>query len=184
MQAVHEFMSAVEKRRGLAAGSHWYVARTQARAESRATANLQKQGFEIFCPQFRKSRRHARRLESVLVPLFPNYIFVRLDLSCDRWRAVNSTRGVAHMIMQGELPKPVTRGIVESLRRRMRSDGTIDLTPELHLGQPVRIAHGPFTDFVGILRQLDSAGRVRVLLDLLGRSVSVALSGEALLPVT
>jgi transcriptional antiterminator RfaH len=75
----------------------------------------------------------------------------------------------------------VTPGVVESLQQRLRADGTVDLTPELKVGQSVRLAFGPFADFIGTLERLDSAGRVRVLIDLLGRSVSVAVKGEALL---
>jgi transcriptional antiterminator RfaH len=166
----------------LTGGRRWYVARTQPHAESRAKANLEKQGFLTFCPRFRKSRRHARRLESVVVPLFPNYLFVQLDLSRDRWRAINGTRGVARMIMQGDLPQAVAPGVVEALQQRMRIDGTIDMTAKLEIGQSVRVADGPFADLVGRLAQLDSTGRVRVLLSLLGRTVSVALNGAVLLP--
>ena len=172
----------VEGQQGVATEKRWYVARTQPHAERHAVANLEKQDFPTFCPRFRKSRRHARRVESVLVPLFPSYIFVQLDLARDRWRSVNGTRGVTYMIMQGEMPQAVAPGIVESLQLRMRADGTVDLTPRLEIGRSVRVAYGPFADFVGTLQQLDSAGRVRVLLCLLGRSVSVALNGEALLP--
>lgn len=175
-------MPAVKAQEDLASAKRWYVVRTQPRAERRAVVNLQKQGFEVFYARFRKSRRHARRLENVLVPLFPSYIFVQLDLSRERWRSVNGSRGVSHMIMQGDRPKAVGPGIVESLQQCTRSDGTVDLTPRLRIGQSVRIAHGPFTDLVGTLGQLDSAGRVRVLLHLFERSVSVALSSEALLP--
>jgi hypothetical protein len=79
---------------GVASEKRWYVARTQPRAEGRAIANLEKQNFRTFCPRFRKSRQHARRVENVLVPLFPSYIFVRLDLSRDRWRSVNGLRTI------------------------------------------------------------------------------------------
>jgi len=182
LQTDHESKLAQDGQRGVVTEKRWYVARTQPRAEGRAVVNLEKQNFQTFCPRVRKSRRHARRVEIVLAPLFPNYIFVGLDLSCDRWRSVNSTRGVTHMIMHGEMPQAVARGVVESLQLRMRADGTVDLTPRLETGQSVRVAYGPFADFVGTLHQLDSAGRVRVLLSLLGRSVSVALDGEALLP--
>lgn len=175
-------VSAVEGQRGLEAERRWYVARTQPRAEGRAAVNLERQGFPVFCPRFRKTRRHARRVESVMVPLFPSYVFVQLDLSCDRWRCVKSTRGISHMIMHGEMPQAVASGVVECLQRRTRSDGTVDLTPDLDVGQSVRVAGGPFADLIGTLEQLNSAGRVRVLLDLLGRSVSVTLSGEGLLP--
>ncbi|HEX5472878.1 MAG TPA: transcription termination/antitermination NusG family protein [Lacipirellulaceae bacterium] len=184
MQSACESLPTIEEQQGPAVGKRWYVVMTQPHAETRAVANLEKQDFPAFCARFYKSRRHARRLESVLVPLFPRYVFVQLDLSCDRWRCCRGTRGVAHMIMQGERPQAVAAGVVESLLRQTRLDGSIDLTGRLELGQSVRIAHGPFAGLVGTLAQLNSAGRVRVLLHLLGRSVSVGLSGEALLPAT
>ena len=175
-------MSGAGECRSAAAAARWYVARTQRYAEGVAAANLERQGFPTFCPLTRKSRRHARRFESVLAPLFPRYIFVRLDLTSDRWRSVRSTRGVAHMIMQGEKPQPVAPGVVEVLQQRTSADGSIDFTRRLEIGQSVRIAHGPFAELIGTLEHLDSAGRVRVLLSLLGRSVSVALKGQDLLP--
>ena len=81
-------------------------------------------------------------------------------------------------MMQGERPQPVPHGVVESLQARMRADGTIDWMPTFKVGQTVRIADGPFADFVATLEYLDATGRVRVLLDLLGRSVSVALRSD------
>jgi transcription antitermination factor NusG len=60
-------------------------------------------------------------------------------------------------------------------------DGAIDWTPTFKIGQAVRIAEGPFAELLGTLEHLDAGGRVRVLLDLLGRSVSVALRCEALM---
>jgi len=48
--------------------------------------------------------------------------------------------------------------------------------------QSVRILTGPFADFVGKLDRLDDAGRVRVLLDMMGTAVPVALHRSALCP--
>jgi transcription elongation factor/antiterminator RfaH len=161
-------------------GERWYVAQTQPRAESRAIIHLERQGYHVFCPRYRKTVRHARKATSVLAPLFPNYLFLHLDVTQGPWRAVNGTRGVARLITQGESPQPVPQGIVEDLLARTRDDGAMDWTPIFRIGQTVRIADGPFANFVGKLERLDAAGRVRVLLDLLGRSVSVALPREAL----
>jgi transcriptional antiterminator RfaH len=52
----------------------------------------------------------------------------------------------------------------------------------LSTGQTVRILSGPFTDFVGTIERLDEAGRVRVLLDMMGSAVPVALRRTALFP--
>ena len=143
--------------------------------------HLQRQGYNLFCPRYRKTVRHARKKTSALAPLFPSYIFLRLDVSRDQWRPVNGTRGVVRLVMQREAPQPVPRGVIDALQTRAGADGVIDWKLAFKIGQAVRIADGPFAELIGTLEHLDAAGRVRVLLDLLGRSVSVALSGAALI---
>jgi len=164
-------------------GTRWYVAQTKPAAEGRALLNLQRQGYLAFLPQVRKTVRHARKVEARLAPLFPGYLFIRLDLGCEPWSAINSTYGVARLIMQNERPQPVPAGLVESLQNRVGEEETLSWKSLLKIGQSVRIAEGPFADFVGVLEHLDDVGRVRVLLELLGRSVTVALRSEALIPL-
>jgi transcription elongation factor/antiterminator RfaH len=158
----------------------WYVVQTQPHAEIRAVSNLERQGYHVFCPRIRKTIRHARTLKHVLAPLFPGYIFVRLDVSCDPWRSVNGTFGVSRLIAWGETPQPLPHGIVEALQAPVHGHPVVDWSLNFQVGQAVRVADGPFTNLVGTLEQLEASGRVRVLLDLLGRSVSVALRCEAL----
>lgn len=162
----------------------WYVVHTQPRAEGQAVRHLEMQGYLVFCPRYRRSVRHARKTKSIFAPLFPSYLFVRLNVLRDRWRSINGTRGVVHLLMQGGTPQPIPSDIIDGLKARTRADGTIDWTTTFKVGGVVRIVDGPFTEFLGKLEHVDAAGRVRVLLDLLGRSVSVALRGEALLPAT
>lgn len=166
---------------GVVASERWYVAQTQPRAEGRAIAHLERQGYQVFCPHYRKTVRHARKVRHVLAPLFPNYLFLHLDTARDLWRAVNGTWGIARLISQGETPVPLPHGIVEDLLAKADAGGVMDWTPTFKIGQAVRIADGPFADLVGKLEHLDAAGRVHVLLELLGRHVSVALRCEALI---
>jgi transcription elongation factor/antiterminator RfaH len=162
----------------------WYVVHTQPRAEGQAVRHLEMQGYRVFCPRYRRTIRHARKTKSVFAPLFPSYLFVHLNILRDQWRSINGTRGVVHLLMQGGAPQPIPSGIIDGLKSRTRADGTIDLTTTFKVGGAVRIVDGPFAEFLGKLEHFDAAGRVRVLLDVLGRSVSVALRGEALLPAT
>ena len=164
-------------------GARWYVVQTQRHAENQAVSQLERQDYRAFCPRYRKTVRHSRKTKSVLAPLFPNYLFVRLDVSRDHWRSINGTRGVVRLLMQGETPQPVPDDVINGLRAQTRADGTFDWTPNLTVGGPVRIVNGPFVEFLGTLQSLNAAGRVQVLLDLLGRSVSVALRSECLFPV-
>jgi transcription elongation factor/antiterminator RfaH len=167
---------------GVRSGPAWYVVNTQPRGEARAICRLEAQGYRVFCPRFSRTVRHARQTKRVLAPLFPNYLFVQFDVARDLWRSINGTRGVARLLTWDGLPQPVPGEVIAGLLAETRSDGTFDWTSRFEVGGSVRIADGPFAEFVGTLESLDAAGRVRVLLDVLGRSVSVALNGHSLLP--
>ncbi len=165
-----------------AASTRWYVAHTQSSAEDRAIVRLKTQGYHVFCPRLRKVVRHARKSTGKLVPLFPGYLFLRLDIARDRWRSVNGTRGVVRLLTLGDIPQAVPRGVVEDLQSHTDVHGILDRAPSLNTGQSVRIMEGPFADFIGTLQRLDGTERVQVLINLLGRSVSTTLRCEALAP--
>ncbi len=162
--------------------ARWYAVQTRPYAETCAVAHLERQGFVIFCPRYRRVARHARRQTSVLAPLFPSYMFVRLQTSRDRWRSVNGTRGVVRLLAQGDVPTPVPPGIVEGLQAHTDPHGVLEWVALFDVGRPVRVIEGPFADLVGKLERLGPDGRVCVLLELLGRPVSVNLPCEALDP--
>ncbi len=168
--------------RTLAGNERWFLAHTLPKSEWKAELHLGAQGFRTFQPQIRKTIRHARQLKTVRAPLFPRYLFVILDLKRDRWLSVRSTVGVSSLYGSRDgRPVPVPIGIVESLIER--SDDTLTrLDNDLVKGQRVRILTGPFVDFIGTLDRLNAAGRVRVLLQLMGTAVPVGLHRSALAP--
>lgn len=165
---------------GIPDSRRWYVVHTQPKNEMRAVENLNRQGFRIFCPRERRKVRHARKTTEVMAPLFPCYVFVQLDRSIDLWRSINGTRGVIRLIANGDEPIAVPKGVVENLQRRMGADGVMDLAEQLKTGDQVTIAEGPFAAMTGTLQNLDAAGRVQILLDLLGQAVRVSVASRAI----
>ena len=161
----------------------WYVARSQPHRELVAKQQLENQGYRVFLPRYAKSRRHARKFETVLAPLFPRYLFLILDLTQDRWRSVNGTYGVDRLLMRGSQPEAVPQGLVEQLIRVAQQDGAVSFSPSLREGQTVLVTAGPFAQLVGELKHLDDQGRVRVLLEIMGGTVPVTLSERAVMPV-
>jgi len=152
----------------------WYVVHTQPNREGRALAHLLMQGFHAYLPRYGKLRRHARRAEWVLAPLFPRYLFVAMDVAGARWRSINGTVGVSHLVCHGDRPTAVPPGIVEGLRAQESEDGAIAVaTASLQPGQRLRIAAGAFADCVGCFVQMADRERVILLLELLGRAVRV-----------
>lgn len=152
----------------------WYVVQTQAQGESRAELNLARQGFQPFLPRVRKRRRHARRSELVRAPLFPGYIFVRLDREAARWRSINGTFGVRQLICQGERPLPLPDAVIAEIHARQDEEGLVRLDPPPFApGQKLRIEAGTFSDLTGLFAEMADRERVVLLLELLGRRVPV-----------
>ena len=162
-------------------GERWFLVQARAKSELKAEAHLNAQGFRTYFPRILKTIRHARQLRTIRAPLFPGYLFLILNLDRDRWLSVRSTVGVSSLVMCHDRPLPVPIGIVETLIAQSSFDVT-RLDAGLAEGQAVRVLTGPFANFVGKLERLNASGRVRVLLELMGTSVPVALHRSVLSP--
>jgi transcription elongation factor/antiterminator RfaH len=160
----------------------WFAVLTLPNREAQAALQLKRQDFAAYLPLRLKSVRHARRTETRLKPLFPRYLFVDLDTSRARWRSINGTFGVAHLVSFGEAPTPVPVGVVESLLAMSDGAGVVRFEDHLQPGNVVRLAAGPFAEQLGVLARLDGADAVRVLLELMGRSVEVRAPRHLVLP--
>jgi transcription elongation factor/antiterminator RfaH len=164
-------------------GQRWYAVHTLPLSEARAQRHLANQNFQTFLPKRRKTVRHARTMTTVDAPFFPRYLFVALDLTRHQWRSINGTFGVSRLVMQGDGPHPVPRGIVETLIGSADERGILQLGQLLRVGTPVRLMAGPFADYLAILDRLEDSGRVRVLLELMGRQVSISALCNDVLPL-
>jgi transcriptional antiterminator RfaH len=160
----------------------WYVVNTKAREEPKASFNLKRQGFNAYLPQYKKTRRHARRIDTVLAPLFPKYLFVEFDLDLERWSSINSTAGVKKLIMFGSLPATLPSELVEEIRTREDVEGVVSLNQYLKIkqGDQVTINSGAFSEHSGIFECQDDDKRIIILLKLMGRDVRVRLASSAI----
>jgi transcriptional antiterminator RfaH len=158
----------------------WFVAHTHPHAESKAATHLSRQGFEIYLPRYLKRRRHARRIETVVAPLFPRYLFVAIDVNVQRWRSIYSTVGVNRLVCNGDDPTPVPEGVVEALRQREDTNGFIklDTRPPFRAGEKIRVLDGAFLSCLGLFEGTAERERIAILLDLLGRKVRVVLDAD------
>jgi transcriptional antiterminator RfaH len=161
----------------------WYVVNTLAHQEDRARVNLARQGYEAWLPRIMRSRRHARRFDVIRAPLFPGYLFVRLDLDRQQWRSVRGTFGVRQLIAFSERPAPLPVGFLEALQACANGQDVVHAPEEnLRPGQTVRVLSGPLADQVGTLIALDRKERVSLLLRVLGREVTASVSRASVMP--
>ena len=158
----------------------WYVVQTHVNAELKAAANLERQGFGIYLPRYRKRRSHARKIDTVVRPLFPRYLFVAIDVATQRWRSIQSTLGVSSLVCWSDKPASVGSSVIDALKAREDEGGFIKLVPKPAFapGDKVRIVEGAFTDSLALVEGISDQARVAVLLDLLGRKVRVLIGAD------
>ncbi|MGE4504014.1 MAG: transcription termination/antitermination protein NusG [Desulfovibrionaceae bacterium] len=164
-------------------GARWYVAQTRPRAEARASEHLRNQGYEAWLPAYWKTRRHARRVDTVRAPLFPGYVFVRLDLQHQAWTPIQSTWGVTRMLCQQGAPAPLPDGFASALLDAADDTGCVVLREaELARGQRLRVTAGAYREYIGTLLDLPGRDRVAILLQAFGREVTATLPRKFVIP--
>jgi len=163
--------------------SQWYAIHTKARQEHIAVDNLQRQDYETFLPLIRQSRHRRGRWREVTEPLFPGYLFTRLDLGSDNIAPIRSTRGVAGLVRFGGRHIPVPGDLVENLIAIQDDmDGLICTATLFQSGDRVAIASGPLAGLEGIFLAASGKERVSLLLDFLGKQQRIDVSRHHVAP--
>jgi transcriptional antiterminator RfaH len=165
-------------RRVQSANKQWYVVYSKTRKEPQAQFHLARKGIESFFPRLYLpgSVGGARRI----VPLFPNYLFVRLELASES-HYVAWSPGVKRFVSFSDAPLPLEERVVAFLKDNADDEGIITARSQLRRGQEVEISSGPFSGLAAIIQDPpDAKGRVKVLLKLMSRSITVKLGVEAL----
>ena len=154
----------------------WYVIHTKPGDEGRVRINLHNQEIETFSPLLETYQYCNGRMIPKIKPLFPNYLFARLDLGLDYYR-VKWTRGVNKILGSGNEPIPISEKVIQTIKERSGKDNLVKLEDELKDGDIVQVNSGPFKSLRGVFqRMMSSKGRVRILLSLIGVDVPVQIS--------
>lgn len=123
--------------------SRWYAIHTKPRQEETALAHLERQGFDCHLPRARERRRTRHRYAMVTLPLFPRYLFARLDLATQNTAPIRSTQGVVGLVRFGLDPAPLPEGFVEQLREQ-DDRGCIPELGDWQAGHALEVTQGPF----------------------------------------
>lgn len=151
---------------------NWCAVYTKARSETLAEVSLRQRGILTFYPKLVLPGSAKRKRQ--LVPLFPNYLFVSLDLLSNEPGFVTWCPGVKRLLNFDGVPATIDNSAVSFLMDQAAPDATITACSNLKPGQEVTIERGPFEGLIGIIETPPNArGRVKVLLQLLNRPTKV-----------
>ena len=104
----------------------WILVYTKAKQENRANFNLQNQGFVTFLPLISSQKRTEKSKQ--LSPVFPRYIFVKIDPDLENWITIKSTLGVEKIVMFADKLTSVPNDIIKAIRSKLVSCQTMKST--------------------------------------------------------
>lgn len=162
----------------------WYVVHTKPRGETLAEVNLQRQAFETYLPWYKRVAKHRGTWKEIVEPLFPRYLFLRIDPTQQTVAPIRSTLGVTTLVTFGHRLMPVPDAVIDTLRENADAQTGAIAAPkhDLRKGQAVAITAGPFEGLEGIFDASSGEERVAILLNVLGKATRVVMARSNVAP--
>jgi transcription antitermination factor NusG len=159
----------------------WFAVVTTPQHEKAAFRHLDFAGIETFLPTYESSRTWKNRQKvTVELPLFPTYLFVRID-QADR-ASVLRTPGVKRLVGNSREPLSLPDREVEFLRTNIVQQKA-EPYADLIAGQRVRIKSGAMQGLEGWLVRKSSGWRFILTVELIHQHVAVEVDASTLEPI-
>jgi transcription termination/antitermination protein NusG len=156
----------------------WFVVQVVPRLEKRVAFMLECKGYEQYLPLMTEEARD-RALERK--PLFPGYVFCRFRP--DSRGLVVKTPGVIRLLGHRRGPVPLEADEMRNIHKIVDSGIPVQSCELITLGSKVVIESGPLRGIHGILIQIKGARRIAVSVEMLCRSITVALNAWEVRPL-
>jgi len=163
------------------AGYPWFALRVKSNFERTVERSVSSRGFEAYLPTYKQRKRLSDRTKETEQPLFPGYVFCRLDLL--NRLPILTVPGVVHIVGAGRTFLPVEESEIAAVQRLVQCGLAASPWPFLKVGQKVLIEKGPLTGIEGNLVSFRGGYRLVLSISLLQRSISAELDGDWVRPI-
>jgi transcription antitermination factor NusG len=159
----------------------WFALRVKSHFENTVGTIARYKGFEEFVPVYRRRHRWSDRFKDVDLPLFPGYVFCRIDPQVRM--PILTIPGALHFVGIGKVPVPIDDSEIRAIQSAVRSGLVTEPWEYMKVGQLVRLEEGPLTGLEGILIETKKQYRIVVSVTMLQRSVAVEIERHWVTPI-
>lgn len=156
------------------AEDQWYVLHTRSRQEKAVAAHLSARGVEHFLPLVQQVRYFGRRKTRVVLPLFPNYVFLRGQAE-DAYGADRQGRLVRIITVTNQADLD---GELSQLRLALTHHAPLDPYPYLKTGLAAQVRTGPMQGLRGVIESRDKADRLVLRVKMLGQASALEVDAS------
>lgn len=162
----------------------WYVINSYAGHEKKVMKNIEQRIkanqaedliTDVVVPTQNKIIIKEGKKKTIEDRFFPGYILIRMDLNDVTWHIIRNAEGVTGFVGTERKPTPLSEIEAEGIMKYMQVEQPAYQSTFM-VGDAVKIVDGPFTDFVGSVRDInETKGKVQVLISVFGRETPVDL---------
>lgn len=154
----------------------WYVAHVRPRCEKKLVEFSEREGLETTLPLYRSVKRYRGKQVEFQKPLFPGYVFLRLNK--DGVQKVRQNQYVANLLEPPDQAEFVAQ--LQSILDALATELEIRLEPQIVEGQRVRIKYGPLRGLEAVVVRRSGTIEVHLRLDFIGQAAAVKLAADEL----
>ncbi len=159
----------------------WHCLRTQTKREHVAAAILDRlDEVEVFCPRISQIKKTRTGKKRFVEAMFPGYIFAKFCFRTHSRQVVHS-QGITKMVQLGDrrvIPEQIVNDLKNSLPKGIIEAPDLSVEP----GAEIEFITGSLKGLNGkVLAQLNAKNRIKILLDFLGREITVEVNPDDIL---
>lgn len=163
----------------------WYVVNIYSGYEKKVISDL-KNRIKIYkletsfgkmiVPSEKKLEKISGKIRKSERKYYPGYILLEMELNDKTWNLVNETKRVVRFIGANVIkPDVIQKNELKKILSNINIKKHIDKN-KFNLGERVRVIEGPFTDFTGIVEEINyEKNKLQVSVLIFGRSTPVEL---------
>lgn len=164
----------------------WYIIYVRPMKEKSISFYLDQKKVEFFLPLMKQQRQWHDRKKTILTPLFPGYIFVKLTNMTDYFNSIN-IEGVIRFLKSENSPVLISQSVIDQVTLLVNNGTGLDVTESFfEKGSRILVEEGALAGISGEVVQHNGANRILVRLSVLNKNLLVNIPTEiaSLLPDT
>lgn len=156
----------------------WNLVYTQPQFEKKIYKMLERSSITAYLPVQTVLREWSDRKKRISLPLFPNYVFVNVNLR-ERYKVL-SVPGVTRFISFGGQLASIPECDINYLKMLSETDWDIKKENFYETGDKVRVIKGPLTGLEGVLVERTRSQRFLVHFKSFAQSISIDIQTSCL----
>lgn len=166
----------VETDPAMAPGRIWFVAHTRSRCEKKVVDFCDRNEIETTLPQYRSVRKYRGKTVTFEKPLFPGYVFLRMETEQRAKVAQNDmVANVLDVPVQAEFEAQLS-----AVMQAVSTEYEVRLAPTIQAGARVRIRSGPLRGLEGFVEERRGLVEVHLRLDFIAQAAAVRMEADML----